>query len=125
MSIRALTMLNERGDTTIEWEADEDDAMRQIIEKKIAAGVTFYIIAKRKPGQKGRIAGPKKLKTAAEAMKHRALSIPDADFSKFVLEGHGRAVPTSSEPAQTVRRAKSASEVASGHSVGVAPRRGG
>lgn len=122
---RCLTMLNESGDTTIEWDESEDDAMRQIIEKKMAAGVAFYIIAKRKPGQKGRVAGPKLLKNTEDAMKHRALSIKDDDFSKFVLEGKGRAVVTSPEPVQTVRRARTAKDVASNHSVGVRPMRGG
>lgn len=125
METRALTMLNENGDTTIEWDEAEDDAMRAIIERKMAAGVAFYIIAKRAPGQRGRVAGPKLLKDAADAMKHRALSIRDEDFSRFVLEGKGTVVPTSPEPVKTVRRAKTARDVASGHSVGVRPMRGG
>jgi hypothetical protein len=122
---RALTMLNESGDTTISWRPENDDKMLEIIERKMAAGVIFYIIAKRTPGQRGRVASPKPLKNAADAMKHRALAIKDADFSKFVLDGFGDAVPTPSEPAQTVKRAKTPREVATGHSVGVQPRRGG
>ena len=115
---RSLVLLNESGDTTITWEPHEDDAMMAIIEKKMAAGVTFYIVTPRK-------AKPKKLKAAGDALKHRALSIPDSDFSKFVMEGRGKAVQTSAEPVKTVRRAKTAKEVAGGHAVGVAPRRGG
>lgn len=122
---RSLTMLNASGDTTLEWEPENDDAVLKIIEQKMAAGVTFYLIAKRTPGQRGRVASPKKLKNPQDALKHRALSIPDADLSKLILEGHGRAVPSSSEPVKTVRRAKTPAEVATGHSVGVQPRRGG
>jgi hypothetical protein len=122
---RALTLLNESGDTTIEWPPENDDEMVKIIERKMAVGVSFYIIAQRKPGQRGRVAGPKLLKNPADALKHRALSIKDEDLSKFVLEGKGTVVPTSREPAQTIKRAKTAREVATGHSVGVQPRRGG
>lgn len=122
---RSLTMLNERGDTTITWTADQDAEMEAIIAKKIAAGVTFYTVPSRKPGQKGRIAKPKKLTDASKAHEHRALSIPDPDFSKFVLEGKGTAVQ-STEPDKigTTKRA-TAKEVASGHSVGVKARKGG
>lgn len=85
------------------------------------AGVSFFIIPKRKNAK------PKRLTESAEARKHRALSIPDADFSKFVLEGKGTAVPRIDPVTadQQVRRAKSAKEVATGSSVGVKPLRGG
>jgi hypothetical protein len=118
------------GDTTITWEPDQDDDMEKIIEKKMAAGVTFYILPQRQPGQKGRVAKPKKLtaSTMADARKHRALSIPDADFSKFVLDGKGTAMPTPcdlAEDKKSVIRAKTAKQVASGRSIGVQPRAGG
>lgn len=125
MNTRMLTMLNESGDTTISWEPENDEKMLAIIEKKMAAGVTFYVITPRKPNARGRAPAPKPLKDAADAVKHRALAIKDADFSKFVLDGFGSAIPTPTEPAQTVKRAKTPREVATGHSVGVQPRRGG
>lgn len=124
---RSLIMLDQSGDTTLTWESDKDDEMEALIQKKMNAGVSFYIVATRKPGQRGAVAKPKLLKNADEARKHRALSIPDADFSKFVLDGFGEAVASAprSEPVQTVRRAKTAKEVASNHTVGVQARRGG
>lgn len=118
-------MLNESGDTTISWEAENDAAMTEIIQRKMDAGVTFYMITPRKPGARGRAPIPKPLKNINDAMKHRSLSIKDADLSKFVLEGRGTVTPSPSEPVQTVSRAKTAREVASGNSVGVQPRRGG
>lgn len=123
--MRTLTILNETGDVTIEWSPENDAAMLEIIERKMAAGVMFYVIPPRKPGARGRAPGPKPLKNAADALAHRSLSIKDADLSKFVLEGHGTVVPSPSEPVQTVKRAKTAREVATGNSVGVQPRRGG
>lgn len=118
-------MLNERGDTTLTWAPEQDDAMESVIAKMMEAGVTFFTISARKPGQRGRLAAPKQLKDASEARKHRALSIPDVDLSRYVLEGKADVVPTSAEPAQVVGKAKTPKEVASGHSVGVKPRRGG
>lgn len=125
IELRSLRMLNESGDTTLEWKPENDDKMLEIIQRKMDAGVTFYLIVPRKPGQRGRVASPKPLKKVGDAMKHRALAIKDADFSKFVLDGHGVAVSSPAEPVQTTRRAKTAREVASGQSVGVMPRRGG
>lgn len=37
---RSLTMLNQRGDTTISWPPEHDDEMERIIAAKMAAGVT-------------------------------------------------------------------------------------
>lgn len=121
-------MLNEKGDTTITWSPENDAAMEELIARKLAAGVHFYTVSVRKPGQRGRVAAPKPLTDAKNASKYRALSIPDSDFSKFVLEGKGTAVPSSEvigSQVETVARAKSAKEIASGHTVAVKPRRGG
>jgi len=123
---RSMTILNERGDTTITWEPDQDDAMQELIERKMAAGVTFYTVPQRKAGQRGRLPKQEKLTEPAKAREHRALSIPDADFSKFVLEGKGEAVQAPApERIAGAKRARTAKEVASGHSVAVQPRRGG
>lgn len=121
---RALTMLNRNGDTTITWEPENDEAMAEIIQRQMDAGVTFYIIKPRN-GTRGRTPKPKKLAKVADAMEHRAISIPDEDLAKFCLAGKGSVAPTPAEPAQTVKRAKTAREVASGHAIGVAPRAGG
>jgi hypothetical protein len=126
---RTLTILNEMGDTSITWDAAQDDEMEALVARKMAQGVSFFIVPQRKPGQKGRAAKPKPLKDAAEARKHRSLSIPDADFSKFVLDGKGTAIPTPpdlvEDRKQPVRRATSAKEVATSNSVGVRARAGG
>ncbi len=127
--LRSVTLLNSMGDTTLTWTPDQDDEMEKIIAAKMALGVTFLIVPTRQPGQKGRVAKPKPLKDASEASKHRALTIPDADFSKFVLEGKGQAITTPTDLAEDrkkpLRRAASAREAATSNSVGVQPRVGG
>ncbi len=117
----ALTMLNQKGDTTIYWSPDRDDEMEAIIEKKMAAGCSFFIIDQR-------FGHRQKLTEASEASKHRMLAIPDEDFRNFVGDGEpgtAVAVPTPAKAAKTIRKAKTAKEVAKSESVGVMPRRGG
>lgn len=128
MTLRALTMLNERGDTTIVWTSDRDDEMERVIEKKMAEGCIFYLIDPR-------FGTREPLRAPSDANRHRMLAIPDADFAKFVggsvdpasgAEHHTAAtVPTPDAPIKNARRAKTAKEVATGESVGTRPRRGG
>jgi len=115
---RMLTMLNERGDTTISWTPDRDEEMEAIIQKKMDEGVTFFVI-EREHGAR------MKLEKPADAMQHRALAIPDEDLSKFVASGSGTAIATPDSPVRKSRVSRSAKEVASSKSVGVKPRRGG
>jgi hypothetical protein len=128
MILRALTMLNETGDTTIVWTQDRDAEMERIIEKKMAEGCTFYLIEPRF-GTREVLTDPR------NANRHRMLAIPDSDFAAFVggpvdpaagAELHtSAAVRTPAVPIKSVRRAKTAKEVATAESVGTRPRRGG
>lgn len=120
---RALTILNEHGDQTLVWDEASDDMMEAIIEEKMKAGIQFFIIEARFFG----LLPPKKtpLTDAAEARKHRALSIKDEQFAAFVAAGSGDVVKTPDAPVNTVRKAKSAKEVATSQSVGVKQNKGG
>lgn len=120
---RAVTILNESGDTTIVWTDDRDDEMEAIIARKMEQGVTFFII---EPRFFGLLPSKKtELKDPAEARKHRALAIPDEDFAAFVAEGKGEAVNTPAEPTRKTRLSRNAKEVAQSQSVGVRQARGG
>lgn len=123
MSLRALTMLNEAGDVTIVWEESSDDAMERIIDEKMKAGCSFFIIEPRFGGLAAPIKRP--LQAPADALKHRALAIPDADLAAFVGAGAGALTATPDKPAKTVRRAKTAKEAATAETVGVQARKGG
>lgn len=124
--IRALTMLNETGDTTLVWTSDRDEEMERIIEQKMAEGCAFYII-------EPRFGTREILRDARDASRNRMLAIPDADFAKFVGVSSASAsepvtaaaVTTPEKPVKGARRAKTSKEVASSESVGVRPRRGG
>jgi hypothetical protein len=124
MSNRLLTMLNECGDTTISWTEDRDEEMEAIIRKKMAEGITFFIVERGK-GQTLTKRGPQ-LTDAADAHKQRALVIPDEDLAKFVSSGAGQASASPDEPVKKSKVSRDAKEVAkSEQTIGVRPRRGG
>lgn len=120
---RALTMLNEQGDVTVAWTEERDAEMIEIIRKKMAAGIVFFII---EPRMGGLLPPSKKpLKKAEDARKYRALSIRDEDFRAFTETVGAELVPTPDVPVKAVRRAKTPEEVATSESVGVAQNKGG
>lgn len=120
---RALTILNQSGDTTIVWTEDRDDEMEAIIAKKMAEGITFFTI---EPRFFGLLPSKKtKLQDAAEARKHRALSIPDDDFAQFVESGSGDAVKTPRGSVAGAMIERDPKKVAKSQSVGVRQMKGG
>lgn len=66
MMLRALTMLNERGDVTIVWTQDRDADMERVIEKKMSEGCIFYLI-------NPRFGTREKLRDASDANQHLSL----------------------------------------------------
>jgi hypothetical protein len=119
---RSLTVLNECGDTTIVWDESSDDNMEEIIKRKMAEGITFFIV---KPQQYGLVDSKKiKLENPDEARKHRALSIPDADLAAFVSQGHGEAT-TPEGSKEVIKKTTDPAEAAKSNVVAVKPRKGG
>ena len=114
---RCMTMLNERGDVTITWTPDRDEEVERIIAKKMAEGCVFFICEAR--GLRSKLQDP------SDARERRTLAIPDEDWAKFCGEEGVDVVKTPDKPIKTVRKAKTAKEVASSQSVGVKPMRGG
>lgn len=121
--MRAITFLNEAGDTTIVWTPDRDAEMELIIQKKMDEGVMFYIIDPR-------FGMREKLTDVRDASRHRMLAIPDEDMAKFVGmsvgdEASAAVVATPKTKAKNARRGRSAKEVVKSESVAVRPRKGG
>ncbi len=96
--------------------------MEKIIQQKMDQGVVFFIVTPRALPHPPKLT---QLKKAAEARKHRALSIKDEHISAFVAAGSGDVVKTPAAETKTVRRAKSAKDAATNQSVGVRPLVGG
>lgn len=121
--LRACTMLNQAGDTTIVWTEDRDDEMVEIIRKKMAEGVTFFTI---EPRFFGLLPSKRtKLARAEDAVDKRALAIPDEDFAAFVAAGHGQAVKTPEASVSGTRLSRDPETVAKSQSVGVRQLKGG
>jgi hypothetical protein len=121
--IRATTLLNEQGDVTIIWDEENDEKMVEVIKKKMAEGIQFFIIEPRFGGRASPAKTP--LKKAADATKHRALSIRDEDFAAMVEAGAAEVERTPDTKVKTVRKSTDAKEVARSESVGIRQRRGG
>lgn len=123
--MRTTTILNEQGDVTIAWDDDADKKMRDVIQKKMDQGVTFFIIEPRLGG----LIPPKKTKiTRVNQLKTntRSVAVRDEDFAQVILAGDAVAVKNDDQsPITTKRVAKSAAEAASSNTVAVRPRRGG
>lgn len=121
--LRALTMLNDAGDETIVWTEESDGTMREVIEKKMAEGVAFFIIEPRAFGLLPPIRRP--VETIDEAMEARAISMRDEDFRALILGGSAQVTKTPAKKINTVRRAETADDVVKNQSVGVKPMKGG
>ena len=105
----------------VSWTPDLDEEMEAIIRKKMAEGVTFFVVT-RKNGK------PTKLEDAADAKWHRAkgLHIPDEDLRKFVETGATATVTrTPTAAIEDSRISRNPKEVVKSNSVGVKQRRGG
>lgn len=120
----SVTLLDRTGDSTLAWSDENDDNVRQVIEKKLAEGWSFFIL---KPRIGGLIA-PKKtpLKKFKDLPEDaRAVSMSDADFMTLLQEGFASKVTRADGTLETSGRAKTAAEAAKTDTVGVKPRRGG
>jgi len=117
-------MLCRQGDVTIYWDEADDEKMIPVIEAKMKAGVTFFIIEPRAEG----VGPPRKylLEDIEEAKTHRVLQIRDADIADFVKSADTASVgKTPNSEVKSVKRAKTAKEAASAQTVGVEMPRGG
>ena len=123
MTTRALTLLNETGDTTLVWTEDQDETMVEIIRKKMAEGISFFVIEPRffglLPAKKTPITEP------SQALEKRAIAIRDEDLMAFVSSGGGEFVKTPAAKVTGSKREKDPVKVASSQSIGIKPMQGG
>lgn len=80
-SKRSLVLLNEMGDVEISWDSDQDEAMRAVIEKKMAEGVKFFQVT-----TKGIFARRKRLKNLDDLQRCR-IQVADGDIEKLFMQG--------------------------------------
>lgn len=121
--MNSMILLDESGDTTIVWDEDTEAALIPIIQKKMDAGIIFYIIKPRALA----LLPPKKVraKKIAEIKKAGAVVINDADLSALFEKGDVVPVKSGDGDIVTVKKSNSASEVAKSNTVAIRPARGG
>lgn len=120
--MRTLTMLNELGDVEIAWDSDQDDAMRDIIARKMAEGVKFFIV---KPMIGGWLHRRVRMNSIHDLDKNR-ISIKDEDIEKMFVAGNIALFRRDSgERIDTERLARTPEEAASTSTVAVRQFQGG
>jgi hypothetical protein len=121
--IRAFTLLNNSGDSTITWEKDNDEVMRALIEKKMSEGMAFFIIH---PKALGFIPRPKsRISDVDEIMKRRSVAVKDEDFAEIIAAGMAGVTERPEIDTERAEQSHDAARIARSQSVGVMPMRGG
>lgn len=119
---RSMTLLNEMGDVEVTWDSQNDDAMREVIEKKMKEGVRFFIL---KPFAGNFLYRKTALKTVAD-LKENRVKIGDSDVEKLFEAGKVQVIRTDTGAAlETIAVAKTATEASKKRTVGVRPLQGG
>jgi hypothetical protein len=132
----SITFLNSTGDITVTWEKDKEPEMLALIDQKMKAGYTFFILKPRLGGLLGHkrvvaetIADVKKAGSviAPDALgKSIVMNLGDAEVSAAVAAGHATVMSAARGASMdTVRRAASAAEVAKSQTVAIRPITGG
>ena len=111
------------GDVTLAWDEDNADMMIEIIKKKMAEGMSFFIVTPRLGG----LIRPKRtpVKKSTDLTKHNAVTVSDADFAAMITSGVVSAQKAPSGLIETVKRADTPEDAAKSDTVAVRPARGG
>lgn len=76
---RTITFLNASGDQTISWTPDRDGAMREYVERLMAAGYTFFVLRPGKAGEEPEQVRLRAFEKAVEAGRQIILANREAD----------------------------------------------
>ena len=115
-----MVLLDETGDTTITWDDDTNPLMKELIEKKLAEGYSFFII---KPTFIPFIKRTVKVKSAHEIKN--SMVIKDAELARLFNEGKVEMAKQAAQSLETTKRSKDPDEIANSATVAVKPMRGG
>lgn len=119
--MRSMTLLNVTGDVTITWDEENDEAMRAVIEKKMAEGVTFFLIRPRLGG----LWDSKTKITRVDELNGHKVAIADDDVERLFRAGTVGVTRVSDKSYEVVGRATDAKQVANGNTVAVRRMAGG
>jgi hypothetical protein len=115
----SITFLNGTGDITIAWEEENNEKMLAVIEKKMAEGVTFFIVEEFKGRE-----WTSKIKGIDE-ITGTEVRIQDKDMEVMFQTGLVKVGKNVAGEIDTVKKAETPAEVAKSNTVAVKPIRGG
>ena len=119
---RSMVLLNGTGDIEVTWDSNNDDVMRELIDKKMKEGVRFFIL---KPFPGGFLYRKTAMKTMDD-LKENKVKVGDKDVEKLFEAGKVQVIRnTSGATLETQGVAKTAAEAASKRTVGIKPLQGG
>jgi hypothetical protein len=125
---RTLIILSEMGDIELNWDSKHDDEIKTLIEKKMAAGMIFFVI---KPVL-GFIPMKKKLtanwsdgQVNPDDLKTRRISVKDEHIEELFSAGKLKLSRSEETKFETVRKAKDAADVVANRCMGTRALAGG
>jgi hypothetical protein len=109
------------GDIEITWEAENDDAMKDIIQKKMNGGMRFFVVTGKGTGAK-----KTRIRDTADLKKHR-ISVEDEDIEYLFETGKisFHRIQGAPDTGADTLRVDNAAIVAQSTTVGVQPFQGG
>jgi hypothetical protein len=117
---RTLILMNQLGDVEISWDSNQDEAMREIIQKKMDEGIKFFMV-----NVKGTKVSRKRLKDMDDLQRYR-INVADDDIKALFETGKVEFARRDTDTVHvTTHRTTSAAEAASGASVAVPQFKGG
>jgi len=126
----SITFLNSTGDITISWEKDKETEMLALIEKKMQAGYTFFILKPRLGGLLGNAKQPAEnieqvrqsgSVVVPDALAKAMLKLGDDDVSQAVAAGNAQLLPVERPKEMEVQRAATPEEVVQNQSIAMRP----
>lgn len=117
------TLMCAGGDVTFVWDEASEKQIIELIKKKMADGMAFFIVEPRLGG----LIKPKRTKVKSlKDLKQNMVTVADADFAELI--GAGAMVAAAGDPKaqhEVVARAATPEEVAKSETIAVTPKRGG
>lgn len=117
---RGLIIAGRMGDLEISWDPEKDSQVRDLIAKKMAEGMRFFIL---KPVFGGRLAVRSAIKAPAD-LKANVVRITDGDVKRLFMAGDLNLFRTHGE-IEGDRVARTADEAVQNRTVGVPALQGG
>lgn len=118
-------LIRGHGDLKIEWDEAHHAEAVALIQAKMDAGVSFFIVD---PTSKAKIKKPIIPMSGTDQAAARQVFVRDADIKQFVESGFGSIASFAGTPELTIKttgRAKTAAQAASSDTVAVQPSVGG